>query len=408
MRILLGYSYYEHAFCIRTWTEGWLARLRAAGFSVDGFPLTLRPPGPNLLWPELDARWRRGDRELLTMYERLARRLEDYDVFVNFNGINVHPEFVRQLPTFNVYGCFDDPESSEDLSRPVAAAYDLSMVGNAAEVETYRSWGVREARFWPLGFREDDYDPALTREQILSGERPVEVALTCERITHWRRERVDRFAAAFPSGAYYGKGWPAGFLPEAERVPLYQRTRIGINIHNSTGPINFRTYILPANGVMQVCDNRAHLGMIYEPGREAAGFDTIDEAIELCRHYLAHEDERRAIAAAGWERATRDYNERAVFGRMVGHVEELRGRAAADARPGREAYEVRGAGPRETAHAFLGRHRRRTALARSAHHAGRAAGRVAYVARYVRAATGRRVRALGEALRRRAKPTGAD
>ena len=77
MRILLGYSYYEHPFCIRTWTEGWLARLRAAGVEVEGFPLTLKPPGPNLLWKELDARWRRGDRELLEMYERLARRLEE-------------------------------------------------------------------------------------------------------------------------------------------------------------------------------------------------------------------------------------------------------------------------------------------------------------------------------------------
>jgi hypothetical protein len=324
MRILLGHVDYEHPTSIRAWYESWLSRLRASGVAVDGFCLTIDQKKPLFTWPELDQLWRAGDRQLLGMYEELARRLESYDVFVNFNGINVHPEFVSQLATFNVYGCFDDPEASENLSRPVAAAYDLAMVGNIAALEAYRSWGVRNVRHWPLGFRVDDYDPRLTREQILNGERGVDLALTCERETAYRRERLDKFAAAFPQGAYFGKGWPNGFLPEEQRVPLYQRTRLGVNIHNSTGPINFRTYILPANGVMQICDNKSHLSQIYELEKEAVGFDTIEEAIDLCHYYLAHDGERRSIAAAGWERAMRDYNEVAVFQRMMAGVAELR------------------------------------------------------------------------------------
>jgi hypothetical protein len=324
MRILLGYSYYKYQVDVRLWVEAWLARLRAHDFIVDSFCLTLNPPGPRLRWRDLDARWHRGDKELLAMYANLARRLEDYDIFVNWNGINLHPDFVRQLPTFNVYGCFDDPESSADLSRPVAWAYDLCMVGNIAELETYRKWGVKEVRFWPMGFLVDDYAPTLTREQILNVERDVDVALLCERTSPWRRERLDRFANAFPQGAYYGNGWPNGFLPEKQRVPLLQRTKLGINIHNSTGPINFRTYYLPANGVMQICDNKSHLGKIFELDKEVVGFDTMDEAIELCRYYLAHDDKRRQIAAAGWERALRDYNEVAIFNLLIKYVEELR------------------------------------------------------------------------------------
>ncbi len=63
-----------------------------------------------------------------------------------------------------------------------------------------------------------------------------------------------------------------------------QRTRVGINIHNSTGPINFRTFYLPANGVLQICDNKSHLGRIFELGREVVGYQEIAEAIELCRY----------------------------------------------------------------------------------------------------------------------------
>ncbi len=375
MRILLGHTNYEHPTNIKDRYGSWLARLRASGIAVDGFCLTLDPKKPNFIWPEMDQLWRNGDKELLGMYERLARRLEDYDVFVNYNGINLHPDFVRQLPTFNVYSCFDDPEASDILSRPVAWAYDLAMVGNIAEVETYRSWGVKEARFWPMGFRADDYQPSLTREQILNGKRDIDIALACERQTSYRRERLDKFVAAFPQGAYYGKGWPNGHLLEDQCVLLYQRTKVGINIHNSTGPINFRTYILPADGVMQVCDNKSHLGQIYELDKEVVGFDTIEEAIDLCHYYLAHDEERRQIAAAGWERTLRDYNEVATFRRLVSSVEQLQKPVPQTTR-------------RPLVH--LRRQRRKGALIRVWKGMSPIADRVKYAARYFRCATQRR------------------
>lgn len=324
MRILLGYSWYPYEYSVGAWVEAWLARLRSSGINVDGFCLTLNPPGPCIYWPELDERWKKGDPELLSMYERLSRRLESYDVFVNWNGINLHPDFVRQIPIFKAYACFDDPESSDRLSRPVASAYDLSLVGNIAEVETYKKWGVREARHWPLGFFSVDYDHSLTKENILQGHRDVDLTLLCERLGPWRKERLDKLAAAFPNGAFFGQGWPNGFFPDHLRIPLYQRAKIGINIHNSTGPINFRTFILPANGVMQICDNKNHLANLYELNKEAVGFDSIEEGIDLCHYYLQHDDQRRQIAAAGWERAHRDYNEVAIFKMLTGYINEVR------------------------------------------------------------------------------------
>ncbi len=329
-RILYVFSHYRDLVDQGEVMRALCERLRAAGIDIDCETATLDPPGPPLHWHDLDARWRRGDPALMRRYERLARRCEGFDVLVNGAGINLHPDFVRQLPLARVYACFDDPESSAVLSQPVAHAYDLCLVGNIAEVETYRSWGARRAEWWPLGFKAHDFDPNLTRERILGEARPVDVTLLCERWSNWRRERLDRFAAAFPQGIYRGTRWPLGWLPEDERIPLYQRTRIGPNFHNSTGPINIRTFALPANGVMQICDNRSHLGRIFELGREVVGVDTADEAIEACRYYLAHEDERRLIAAAGWERSVRDYNEVAVFRRLEGFATTLlAGRGAA-------------------------------------------------------------------------------
>lgn len=330
MKILLGYSYYKNSIDIKEWVENWISRLNISHLNddciIEAYPLTINPPGPCLNWDQLDRMWKYGDRKLFSLYEDLTNKLyrENFDVFINWNGINIHPELVKALPTFNVYSCFDDPESSEILSKPVAKYYDMCLVGNIAEVNNYFKWGVKNAFYWPLGFRQDDYNSKLTEDNILNGKRDIDIALLCERQSGWRAQRLNNYVAALPGGAYFGKGWPKGYWPEDRRIELYQRTKIGPNFHNSTGPVNFRTFILPANGVMQICDNKSHLAKLFKLGEEIVGFDSVEEAIELTRYYLDHEEERLRIAIAGWKRAINDYNEQAVFKLAVNYIRTVK------------------------------------------------------------------------------------
>lgn len=324
LKILYGYSWFvsEAYGNVRDLNEAYLARLRQCGFDVEGFCITLNPPGPCLGFKELEARWKRGDKTLLQMYKALEKALEGKDVLLNASGINLHPDFIGSLPVFTVFQCFDDPESSDLLSKPVATAYDLCLVGNIAEVETYRSWGVKNAEWVPLGLQPSIYDTTLTYEDILYGERDIDLFMMLDRDAPWRKERVEKLAQAFPGAHFYGKGWPRGYLPNDKELEYLRRAKIGPNIHNSTGPINYRTFYLPANGVMQICDNKDHLGKIYELDKEVVGFDSIEECIELCRYYLAHNEERRLIAANGWKRAVTDYNEKEVFNGVIKNIEK--------------------------------------------------------------------------------------
>ena len=319
MKFLLAHGY-DEGYADFPRLKAWIERLRAAGFAIDDFYVGMKVRGMRLSFKDLDYRWKTRDGALLEMYESLARVSEDYDVLINFGGVNLHPDFLRMLTTINVLRFSDDPESSEQVSRPIASDHDICAVANIAAVENYRRWGVRHAYWVPNGFWHDDYEPSLTEAGIASGVRDVDVALLCERVNAYRRATVDRYSLAFPSGVFRGPGWPEGFLPESERVPLLQRAKIGVNIHNSTGPINYRTFYLPANGVMQICDNKQHLGQIFKLDTEVVGYDSIDEAIELTRYFLEHHDERRAIAVAGYRRAIADYNEIECFNRLLATV----------------------------------------------------------------------------------------
>ncbi len=303
------------------WHQDIVARHCQRGFKVEPFCNVPKMPAPRYTFQQLDELWHRRDPDVLNIYRQLVEMASDRDVLINFNGANIHPEWLKDLSTFNVYICWDDPESSEMLSKPVAKFFDFAFSGNAACVPLYQSWGVKRCDFLPLCCPDSEVDPSMTVERILAGEREVDLVFLGERESSWRQPRLDRLQAAFPQAIMQGRGWPAGFLPAEQKLPLYTRAKIGWNLHNSVGPVNLRTYALPANGVMEICDNKCRLGQLFELGREVVGFDTIEECIELTRYYLAHEQERREIAARGFERVMRDYTEEKQWERLLKTIE---------------------------------------------------------------------------------------
>lgn len=297
--------------------------LREAGFEVDGFCITLNRPSKRLSFVALDQLWRSGDPVLLKLYAALRRKAREFDALILFNGSNLHPEFLEYLPTFNAYQCFDDPESSDFVSKPVAAHFDAAFVANIASVEQYRSWGCKNVFFRPFGFHASHANLDLSPAQIASDEKDIDACIFCERESPWRRDRLALLEREIPGLYGRGRGWPKGYVEDAELLEVYRRAKIGINLHNSTGPINFRTYALPANGVMQICDNKYFLGQIFELGKEVVGYSEIEEVPDLVRFYLANESERIRIATAGYERAHRDYTEVEVFRRQLSQIGAL-------------------------------------------------------------------------------------
>ena len=311
MKIVFGYlawaSYAKVQF------EAAVSRARGFGYDVVPFCLTPGEPKPRYSWSQLDAAWKSRDSDLCDLRDRLIEVCSGADVFWNVNGANVHPSWMADLPTLNVYGCFDDPESTSFLSEPVARYFDAAFVGNLACLPLYRSWGLHRAAWCPIGIINHDFPADVPTTNLLNAARTIPLSFVGERESPWRQERLDRLVSEFPGAIFRGNGWPLGRISDKDRGHLYRNTRIGWNIHNSLGPINVRLFALPANGVLQICDNRCRLGQFMKLEHEVVGFDTIDECIDRTKYFLNHDAERNEIAANGHRRYLADYSEKRIW-----------------------------------------------------------------------------------------------
>ena len=296
----------------------YVERLKQAGFDVAAFNLTLNPPGPALSWKQLEMKWKAKDRHLMELYESLLEAIEDRDVLINASGINLHPEFVSTIPALTLFQCFDDPENSVNLSKPVATSYDACLVGNVAEVDTYLSWGVTLAQWQPLGLQPGLFDPSFSIVDDLDrSHRRTSTIVIADFNYAIRKERLGELVLGLKEGKFYGPGARDGYLPQEKFLTELMNSQIGINIHNSTGPINARTFYLPANGVLQICDNSANLDTVFVTGKEVVAADNPKEMIEAARYFLANPEEQIPIVKAAWKRTMGEYNEVAVFTRIV-------------------------------------------------------------------------------------------
>lgn len=272
---------------------------------------------------------------------------------MNYGNV-YHPEFIRSLKETGIYNAIysgDDPESSDFCSKPYVSAFDhsfsfgINFDKDTKITEKFLKWGARRADWWPYGVRTDMYDPALTESDIYNKERDIDLVFVG---TPWLKlERLAKLKKAFPQMKIYGQRYlktilgcgmnamkngkfpkvalyaaMAGLggakeIPAEELVPMYQRCRIGINIHLSFGPSNIRMYQLPANGVMQLCDCPEGIGEVFEVGKEVIMYHSIEEAIELIKYYLNDDEERKKIAEAGYKKVMKDYKGITTFSKAL-------------------------------------------------------------------------------------------
>lgn len=312
---------------------------RAQIWSANGYPTDVVELPDSVKFDyfnRLDIRYKGNELRLLSFYDELMKKISDVDIFIHFGGGMLHPGFIERIPkkVIKVYHCADDPESSEVLSKPVAKYYDFCAVSNIAEVYTYRSWGVNRVFYWPLGAMKFNEDDMSEIENIDFNSRSITLGFLGSKYgtsrfgpfgkllgLYSKKSEMNKFLKAFPELVGFGKGWTNGFLDGFAVPDFYKDLKFGINIHNSTGPINSRLYDLNAYGVCQLCDNEDHLSKIYELDKEVIGYETIDEAISKLKYFIRHIDQAQEIAFYGRQRFLKCYTSMEILRTLLKEVE---------------------------------------------------------------------------------------
>jgi spore maturation protein CgeB len=74
-------------------------------------------------------------------------------------------------------------------------------------------------------------------------------------------------------------------------------------------------------GALLLTDEKQNLAELFRPGEEVAAYANENELVELIEHYLAAEDERAAMAAAGHARTLRDHTYEQRMAQLVEIIE---------------------------------------------------------------------------------------
>jgi hypothetical protein len=145
---------------------------------------------------------------------------------------------------------------------------------------------------------------ALGGPQHTRGNDLLERAAERVPIDFWGYNLGDRRPTSPLVRRYHGEAWGLDMLR------LLASARIAVNRHIDVAEDNannMRLYEATGVGSLLLTDAKRNLGELFDVGREAIAYRDEDELVEAAEHYLAHEDDRAAIALAGQRRTLRDH-----------------------------------------------------------------------------------------------------
>ena len=228
---------------------------------------------------------------LMRLYASVEARLREgaIDVLLVDNCPPYHPDWLRGLPVFKVLRTSDGPLTAYDRDFAYVHAYDLVLYHSPAYSrdmgmdEKLHYVGAKRTAFWPLGLFEAVYSPDTSEEILFGLERDLDVVfvgglhvnkmplIAKVKKAFGSRCRIHGLASTKKNTYFnlmYGfPGWVRP-IPQSRYVPLYQRAKIGFNVHNrgkyTVG--GYRLYELPANGVLQISDGDEFLERFFRVG----------------------------------------------------------------------------------------------------------------------------------------------
>ncbi|MBN1563997.1 MAG: glycosyltransferase, partial [Anaerolineae bacterium] len=276
---------------------------------------------------------------------RLIQFAADYqpDVIV-ITGDNdvILPETLATIKTAHnatlVYGCGTSPVVfSRPVERAAAPLYDLVVANDFYHAIQWRELGARRVEALPISAVDPDFHRPveLTDEERAAYTCDVGVVGTFVP-NNLYGERIAALEALhdFDLGIWSVHEVPPALRPfyrgsalGAEMLKITQAARIVVNTHGDFMRYggNMRLFEVCGVGAFQITeDDRPGVKEWFTGGEHLVTYRDPDHLRELVAYYLAHEDERQQIAAAGHAHvyAQHTYDQR--MAQLMNLIQEVR------------------------------------------------------------------------------------
>jgi len=239
----------------------------------------------------------------------------------------LHEGAIRRLRSRGIVTAFWFVENYRLLEywRQMAPEYDFFFTIQQDDFfEELESLGVENYACVPVGC-----DPETHRPVSLDPDESAVYGADISFAGAAYHNRLVTFEAlADQNFKLWGIGWAASTMLRPfiqkdgapfttdEMIKVFAGSKISLNLHSSAQSdcidpdpdfFNPRMFELAASGAFQLVDNRAGLDQMFLPDEEIVTFTDAADLRRKVEYYLAHDDERREIAARARQRALRDH-----------------------------------------------------------------------------------------------------
>jgi glycosyltransferase involved in cell wall biosynthesis/SAM-dependent methyltransferase len=188
-----------------------------------------------------------------------------------------------------------DTHIAPDLRLAMAWHFDAVFLAQQGQVEAFRQAGISNVQWLPLAC-----DPAL--HAVGPFERTIDVAyigtLDPEEQSR-RRALLDQIAARFPNHRI-GKAWPT------DMAEIYARSKIVVNFAVERD-VNMRVFEGMAAGALLITSEADGLESLFTDGEDLVIFRRDEDVFACIERYLADDEARTRIAAAGQARVLAEH-----------------------------------------------------------------------------------------------------
>jgi spore maturation protein CgeB len=172
-----------------------------------------------------------------------------------------------------------------------------------------------------------------------------------------RKKIIKKIETAGINVKCWGSGWPSGRVSQEDMIKIFSQSKINLNFTKSSGvlwkelallflhrdydrsikintprrfldslksfpetmwnnQIKGRNFEIPGCGSFLLTEEADGLEDYYQIGKEIVCFKDIKDCIEKIKYYLTHEEEREAIAKAGYTRTLHDHTYEKRFNKI--------------------------------------------------------------------------------------------